>query len=672
MAIIIERTITIKNDQATLDSPLYLYMGDGDIICLFTINEVKKAASFGSISTKNAITEKASYGNVRIYKPDGSRCIFTDKAEIIDNRLQVLFSYENINDFEEIGVHKLQIHLYDDNDNDDRNRFTIPPVDLHVLMPIGEDNAQVDEALVGYSLLSVVDEEVPAFDEEGNYNKTEWEKGDIITKNKLNKIEDALYEISALDNNFITTESFEAELANKADAEHEHDYTANDIEGLAYVAKSGSYNDLTDRPNLSNYATKTELAGKSNTNHSHSNYADRSELSGKSNIGHTHDNYALKADMPAKVSDLPNDKGYITSSDIPSYYITEDDLDKYNYATENYVNGNFASQAYVNAQILKAQIPEYDGDVNLDGFMLKSDMPTKISYFENDKRYITNSALDGYATTNYVTTTIDERLGDFDFESDKYATKEEVVGGLANKSDIGHDHPQYSLTDHAHEEYALKEEIPEMVVVPTKLSEFENDLEGYITESEVDAKINVIELLPGPQGPQGEQGPEGKQGPQGERGERGAAGPEGAQGEQGPRGEQGEQGPVGPQGERGPQGPQGEQGPKGEDGTVSFDELTDAQRASLVGPQGPIGATGAQGPQGLKGDKGDKGEQGLKGDKGDKGDAFTYEDLTPEQKADLTQDFITCPNVTRIEIVKTYPTNQEDGVLYIRVEDWEG
>ena len=39
MAIFIERTITINNDRATLDKPIYFYIGDGNITCIFTINE---------------------------------------------------------------------------------------------------------------------------------------------------------------------------------------------------------------------------------------------------------------------------------------------------------------------------------------------------------------------------------------------------------------------------------------------------------------------------------------------------------------------------------------------------------------------------------------------------------------------------------------------------------
>lgn len=70
-------------------------------------------------------------------------------------------------------------------------------------------------------------------------------------------------------------------------------------------------------------------------------------------------------------------------------------------------------------------------------------------------------------------------------------------------------------------------------------------------------------------------------------------------------------------GETGPQGPQGE---KGADGTMTFEDLTPEQKASLKGDKGDKGDTGAAGPQGEPGSKGDKGDPGPKGDKGDTGE----------------------------------------------------
>lgn len=71
---------------------------------------------------------------------------------------------------------------------------------------------------------------------------------------------------------------------------------------------------------------------------------------------------------------------------------------------------------------------------------------------------------------------------------------------------------------------------------------------------------------------------------------------------------------------KGPTGPAGPQGEKGKDGTMTFEDLTPEQKASLKGDKGDKGDTGAAGPQGDPGPKGDKGDTGLKGDKGDTGE----------------------------------------------------
>lgn len=93
----------------------------------------------------------------------------------------------------------------------------------------------------------------------------------------------------------------------------------------------------------------------------------------------------------------------------------------------------------------------------------------------------------------------------------------------------------------------------------------------------------------------------------------------GETGSAGPQGLQGEVGPAGPQGEIGPQGPVGPEGPKGADGTMTFEDLTPEQKASLKGDKGDTGAAGPQGEPGPKGDKGDPGPQGPKGDTGETG-----------------------------------------------------
>ena len=66
-------------------------------------------------------------------------------------------------------------------------------------------------------------------------------------------------------------------------------------------------------------------------------------------------------------------------------------------------------------------------------------------------------------------------------------------------------------------------------------------------------------------------------------------------------------------------GPKGDKGDKGVDGTVQFDDLTEAQKASLRGPQGERGPMGEQGPQGERGPMGEQGPQGERGLQGEQG-----------------------------------------------------
>lgn len=139
--------------------------------------------------------------------------------------------------------------------------------------------------------------------------------------------------------------------------------------------------------------------------------------------------------------------------------------------------------------------------------------------------------------------------------------------------------------------------------------------------------------------------------------------------------------PMNVMGPQGPVGPQGEQGPQGNDGTsikilgteptkeaLDYYHLATAQLGDSYVVDGSVYVFSGEefvdvGPM-----------QGPKGDKGDKGDKLTYNDLTEADKANLTYGFVTCltgeANITRIEVVTEYPAIEEDGVLYIRVEEF--
>ena len=86
------------------------------------------------------------------------------------------------------------------------------------------------------------------------------------------------------------------------------------------------------------------------------------------------------------------------------------------------------------------------------------------------------------------------------------------------------------------------------------------------------------------------------------------------------KGATGEQGPIGATGEQGPKGDTGPQGATGATGAaLTWDDLTEEQKAELKGETGDTGPKGDTGPQGEAGPRGDTGPQGETGPKGDTG-----------------------------------------------------
>ena len=176
--------------------------------------------------------------------------------------------------------------------------------------------------------------------------------------------------------------------------------------------------------------------------------------------------------------------------------------------------------------------------------------------------------------------------------------------------------------------------------------------------NDVQKKLDNGEFV-GAQGPKGEKGDTGAQGPRGEKGDTGERGPQGETGATGPQGPKGETGAIGPQGPRGETGATGPQGPKGKDGEVTFESLTDEQKASLRGEPGA---------KGEKGEKGDPGAQGEKGEKGDTGrDApqeavlYTAQTLNDAQKTQARENIGAADEET-VNQLKDDKVNQSDAL----------
>lgn len=344
------------------------------------------------------------------------------------------------------------------------------------------------------------------FKDNGSYNKTEWKNGDIITADKLNKIEDALYEINDDNNNFATKDEIPVVPTNVSaftnDARYVTQYhTHDDYASKTYVDNAIADIDI-PKVDLSNYVTKSEVpmvptkmsdltndAGYVTQYHSHDNYVSKTyvddAIAGIDVPEVDLSNYVTKSEIPTvptKTSDLTNDSNFITS--IPSEYITETELS----------NKNYADKSYVTNAINNAQLGGSDGStIDLSIYATKDDLaniadtidiPTKTSQLDNDSgflisiplEYVTESELTAkdYATKSYVDNAqIDVDLSD-------YALKTDIPTVPTNISAFTNDSG-----------YALRTDIP---TVPTNVSAFNND-SGYIISNNI-IRVEIVTAYP--------------------------------------------------------------------------------------------------------------------------------------------------------------------------------
>lgn len=219
-----DRKITIRNGKSSIDAPVVLYRGDFEVSIRFTIMESK----FRFKSGVNLVdSEKASHGQLAILAPYGGN-VFSEIVKCEDGTVTFTLTKEMTDQLEEVGLYSFQIRLFD---YYRESRVSIPPVEfgIEVREPVASEDHdnEINNAIVGYSIAKVVDglnEDVPdTFDNNGDYNKTNWKTGDRISQGKLNKIEDALDKINQNEKNDVAaldkrvTNNFNVLDSNKAD-----------------------------------------------------------------------------------------------------------------------------------------------------------------------------------------------------------------------------------------------------------------------------------------------------------------------------------------------------------------------------------------------------------------------------------------------------------------------
>ena len=185
-----ERIITVTDKSCSINKPIILYRGDYNVEIRLTIVESMFKYS-NKIGATVRETEKASFGKVVIKSPKNV-LMFSDIIKLIDGVMRFTITEELIDELSEIGNYTIQLRLYDRYGN---SRASIPEIQnaLEIIEPIGlekiSDSNTVGDAIAGYGITSTDNKNIKIFEEDGDYIKTDWIKGMLITSERLNKIE---------------------------------------------------------------------------------------------------------------------------------------------------------------------------------------------------------------------------------------------------------------------------------------------------------------------------------------------------------------------------------------------------------------------------------------------------------------------------------------------------
>ena len=178
--------LEVKGYKATLSKKLKFYKGDClNISFSITSSVISQIDSSEVIEGVLPVTN-----NIRAYMLVGS-----DKVAgtiVQDNKIIFKLTPE----YQTVGITELQIVLIEMLDDGSKEILHTPPFTLEIAEPIGdyeeieEDIARVGYAVVGRSV--VAGNSITYAEVELGYE--EWKTGDLITADKLNRIEAAIYE----------------------------------------------------------------------------------------------------------------------------------------------------------------------------------------------------------------------------------------------------------------------------------------------------------------------------------------------------------------------------------------------------------------------------------------------------------------------------------------------
>ena len=302
-------TVTVNNNTSTLNEKLVFYARDRGILIHFLIKDVKYMFSNSSILGS---MEPPLRAEIYALKPNGRDAIRFDSVTVSNSTVDFILTETLTDDLDELGIYKLQIVIYSDNDG---GRLAIPPFEFEVkdLLTRTEGTRQVAQTDDNVATIDNFDYGVATASEE------------------------------------ITSSGFNPDTM-------EFDMVANQnllfpSGGVLYAHKLNNvYNVINDAcdamPDYIMRETYDELGGKS-IPQAISEVEVDIDLSG----------YALKEDIPS--TDGLASEDYVNQQ-IEAIEIPEVDLE------------GLATEDYVNQQIDAIEIPEVD----LKDYALKSELPS--------------------------------------------------------------------------------------------------------------------------------------------------------------------------------------------------------------------------------------------------------------------------------------------------------
>lgn len=352
--IYIERKITIKNNEAFIEQPIILYKGDKNIELQFTIEN-------NPFKYKPGIS--ITYGQLVIKRPNTTP-IFSEPAKLSSGKVLFTITGDMIDELEELGDYNFQIRLIN---SDNTSRGTLPEVTAGIIInePICEEaatnttyvnkrNAYVMPGNDNIATFSLRDAN-NLFDEDGGYIKTEWIGGDIITDTRLNRVEDALYQINdSVPVDYIDTE-------NAVRMINDNNSYIEDYMDDVYMRQS----------DMDIYATQDYVSDYIND----LEYVDQDYVLDiiASNNDELDDKYAYKTELNAYVTEANFENQVLEAT--RDVYLNEDNLN--GYATEEYVGG--ALELYATKEFVTDMV----GNVDLTGYATKEELQTALGDIES-------------------------------------------------------------------------------------------------------------------------------------------------------------------------------------------------------------------------------------------------------------------------------------------------